>query len=183
MGSGLFPGVWCSRRQFPGLYPLQNSIKRSRMCRPRVCRLLASFFSTMHWHVHLSGKGPKAGVWTEDGKDLTPGEIVLSSRPAPSWVRDCPGAPTPRASGKAPGKGPTERIQGVSGPAAWASGTGAPENQWGRVNSKPHVPHSASSCGNSRPGVRLRCRRREIGAVVDHLLPISQRMHLESPNG
>jgi len=115
------------------------------------------------------------------GEDLTPGEIVLSSRPAPSWVRDCPGTNPKGASGKAPGRGPTERIQGVSGPAAGGSGTGAPENQWGRVNSNPHVPHSASFCGFSRTGVRLRCRRRETGAAVDHLLPIFRRMHRKCP--
>ena len=48
MGAGLFPGGWCSHRQFLGLYPHQGSIKRSRMRGPRVCHLLPSFFSTMH---------------------------------------------------------------------------------------------------------------------------------------
>jgi len=60
----------------------------------------------------LSKKGPKAGVWTKGKEVLTPGEIVLSSRPTPSWERDCPGTNPKGASGKTPGKGPTERIRG-----------------------------------------------------------------------
>jgi len=139
------------------------------------------FFQGCIGNVHLSGKGPKAGVLTKGKEGLTPGEIVLSSRPTPSWARGRPGTPTPRASGKAPGKGPTERIQGVSGTAAGGSGTGAPENQWGRVNSKPHEPHSASSCGISRTGVSLRCRRRETGAVGDRLIQFFRRMHRKCP--
>jgi len=61
MGAGLFPGVWCSHRQFLGLYPLQRSIKRSRMCGPRVCHLLVSFFSTMHLECPLVQERSEGG--------------------------------------------------------------------------------------------------------------------------
>lgn len=130
-GTGFFPRVWCSHRQFLGLDPHQGSIKQSMMCGPRMGRLLLSFFQRCIRNVHLSGKGPKAGDWTEDGKDLTPSEIVLSSRPALSWARGRPGTNPKGASGKVPGKGPTERIQGVSGTATGGQRDRSPRKPMG----------------------------------------------------
>ena len=171
-GAGVITDSMCSRRQFLGLYPHQGLIKQSMVCGPRMCRLLASFFSTMHLECPLVQE-------RSEGGSMSPGR----ERPNPwrnsTFLQTCPllgerpcGGTNPQGKWESPRKGPTERIQGVSGPAAGDSGTGAPENQWGRVNSNPHVPHWASFCGISRAGVRLRCQQREIGAVVDHLLPI-----------
>lgn len=165
-GSGLSPGPWCSRRQFLGLYPLQCSIKRSRMCRPRMCRLLASFFFNDAFGMSTCPRKVRGGRLDQGRKRPNPWRNRTFLQTCPLLGEGLSGDNPKGASGKVPGKCPTERIQGVSGPAAGASGTGAPENQWGRVNSKPHVPHWASFCGISRPGVRLRCQQREIGAVV-----------------
>jgi len=62
------------------------------------------FFQRCIQNVHLSGKGPKAGVWTEAGEGQPPGEIVLSSRPAPSWARGRPGTQPPGQAGKSQGR-------------------------------------------------------------------------------
>jgi len=131
-GPGFFPGVWCSLGLLPGLDPHQGLIKRSMMRGPRgVSPAAVGFFQRCIRNVHLSGKGPKAGVWIEDEEELTPGEIVLSSRPAPSWERACPGTNPKGASGKAPGRGPTERIQGVSGTAAGGQRDRSPRKPMG----------------------------------------------------
>jgi len=68
--------------------------------------------------------------------------------------------------GETPGRALTARIQG--GVRGWRRGLtgGAPRDHWGRVNSGACRARSASFCGNSRTGVRLRCQRREAGAVV-----------------
>ena len=90
-----------------------------------------SFFSTMHSECPLVRERSEGGSLDRGRGRANPGEIVLSSRSTPSWERDWPGTPTPRASGKAPGRGPTERIQGVSGTAAGGQRDRSPRKPMG----------------------------------------------------
>lgn len=65
-GMVLTPAV-SGPRPAPGLN-LTGQDARPQGCVTCCCR----FFQRCTWNVHLSGKGPKAGVWTEDEEGLTP---------------------------------------------------------------------------------------------------------------
>lgn len=165
MGTGLFPGAWCSRRQFLGLDPLQSSIKRSMRCGPRVCHLLASLFFNDAFGMSTCPRKVRGGR-LDQGRE----------RPNPwrnrTFLQTCPllgerpcGDTNPQGKRESPWEGPCRaNPRGVR-----AGGRGqrdrSPRKPMGPGRFQPHVSHWASFCGNSRTGVRLRCQQREIGAV------------------
>ena len=160
MGSGFFPGVWCSRRQFLGLDQHQGLIKLSMVCGPRGVSPAAVVFSTMHSECPFVRERSQ-GWGLERGRESS-NPLAKSYFPPdlPPPGREAGRGPIPKGqAGKSQGRALPSESKGCPGQRPGARGTGAPGNQWGRVNPKPHGAHSASFCGNSCPGVRLRCRR------------------------
>ena len=89
---------------------------------------------------------------------------------------------TPRANGKAPGRGPTARIQGLSGPAARGSGTGTPKNRWERVDPSPVCLTRPVPAAFPVQGSGLVADDEKPGQWSSTCLRFFRRMHLARPN-